>query len=362
MTRKILILYTSVTIGHKSIAENIGWHLKKAGFDVKLYDAHQVEEGKLAKRGTKVNEFLMLKLPLLWKWLYDSKLFADLTLPLRIKVARKHHQKTLELINKLSPDVVITTQVTASGVMAYLKQHNLYKGKFGIAFSDFHFHPYWVYGQADFFLANIEEQKQEMVKLRISAHKIFVCGLTLKPKVEVDAQAVKNKFNIQSSQKVVLIASGSLGSGIDENLIQRLSQKPNIRVIAVCGRNKAAFEKLHQKFTHTSATILGFHSPMDELYAIADIFLTKPGALSVSEALRFYLPILITHELPGGERHNSDYLLSRRLIMNQTADVFESAMAELETGWFKKQLINNTYLQELFNREQEVVKAVSLKA
>ncbi len=54
--KKILIFYTSVGLGHKSIAENIGWYLEQpvspgasrggAGFEVKFADIGKVQEGK----------------------------------------------------------------------------------------------------------------------------------------------------------------------------------------------------------------------------------------------------------------------------------------------------------------------------
>ena len=36
--KKILILYTSHTHGHKAVAENIGFYLEQAGYEVKLSD------------------------------------------------------------------------------------------------------------------------------------------------------------------------------------------------------------------------------------------------------------------------------------------------------------------------------------
>ncbi len=45
LNRKIIILYTSIGLGHKYIALNIGYHLEKAGFEVKYHDVLELQTG-----------------------------------------------------------------------------------------------------------------------------------------------------------------------------------------------------------------------------------------------------------------------------------------------------------------------------
>ena len=356
--KKILILYTSIGLGHKSIAENIGYHLSATGHEVVLQDAHKVEEGSLARSGTRLYNFLINRLPFVWQWLHDTQWFISATLPYRLWVAGRNYHKTLKLLEEIKPDLVICVQATPSAIMAYLRQKNLYQGKFGIAFSDFYLHRYWLYNQADFYLANIEEQKQEMVALGILPEKIFVCGMMLKPQTQVNPGAVKQKLNIGHDEQIVLMGSGSLGTGVDESLISQFLNHKKIKVIVVCGKNRQMQEKLAKTFASGNVTVLGYYFPMDELYAISGVFITKPGGLSASEALRWRLPILVSHYLPGGERHNYEYLLQNGLVMPQTTDLVGPALEELETGRFKKSLNGNNNLRNLFNKEETMVRAV----
>ncbi len=345
--QKILILYTSVGLGHKTIAENLGRKLFEAGFEVKLEDILKVEAGKLVSVSKKIHEFVNRSLPWLWSFLYKSKGFTSLTLRFRTKIASKHSQSTLNLINEFKPDAVIATQTTASAAMAFLKTSGLYKGLFGIAFSDFHLHRYWLYKEADFYLANIEEQKMEMLKFGIKAEKIFVCGMSMPKAVDVNKQEVKNKFGIEDREKVCLIASGSLGYGIDEKLIADLSKQRNLRLVVVCGKNQTVYEKIKKIVSNTSVVVLGFYSPMAELYAIANLFISKPGGLSVSESLNYNLPIIIQHMLPGQEELNYEYLVKRQLVLPKPVNLQQAVCSELDTGAFALQLKNNPFVKEL---------------
>jgi processive 1,2-diacylglycerol beta-glucosyltransferase len=178
MKKKILVLYTSSGYGHKKIGENIA-DVLKTEHDVDVIDLFAVVGGKLASRGTKAYLFVLKNLPGLWEFFYTNKLFLYATLPLRTVVARFKAMQVANLIINKHYDVIITTQVTASAIVSYLKKKDMYQGRFVVTFSDFHLHPYWLFDNVDFYLANVQEQKDEMVAQGIRAEKIAVCGITI---------------------------------------------------------------------------------------------------------------------------------------------------------------------------------------
>lgn len=357
MAKKVLIFYTSVGLGHKYIAENIGSQLEEAGLEVRLEDISKVQAGKFSKIVIPTHRFINNRLPFFWSWLYKSRMVNALISPLRLPLAAKNFEPVRKLIAEYQPDAVITTQTTASAVLAYLKKKRIYTKPFGIAFSDFHLHRFWLYDQADFYLANIQEQKEEMVSLGIEEKKIFVCGMTLKPRLEVDVQAVKQKLGITAGEKVVLMGSGSLGTGFDEGLIKNIAALEKVKVIVVCGKNEIYKNYLMKKFTQGNIVIFGFYSPMSELYAVADIYVGKPGGLTTSEALSWGLPLLVTHWLPGQEELNIKYLKSRSLVI-LAEDAVAQVKQEIASGEFKKQLQNNPYVGRLVRSEVRAKTAV----
>ncbi len=83
-------------------------------------------------------------------------------------------------------------------------------------------------------------------------------------------------------------------------------------IVVVCGRNEDARRRLTaiRPPGHHRAKILGFTDRMREkLMAVADLLVTKPGGLTVSEALACGLPMALVSPIPGQEERNSDYLL-----------------------------------------------------
>lgn len=319
-TGKILILYTSIGLGHKYIALNIAYHLEQAGFEIKLEDVLKVQSGVMVNVGEWFHSLINRRFPFVWRWLYFSKAFANVTMPFRVPLAGSNSENIQKAAKEFQPDMIISTQTSASAPVAYMKQHGMFNGKFVIAFSDYHFHPYWFYEQADFYLVNIKEQKDALVKLGVAEEKISVCGITLKPSVMVDKESVKQRLGL-TGKDVVLMSSGSLGIGFPESLLLQYAEelkktKSSVQLVVTCGKNEAMKKHLEEEVVkrNLNVTVLGFYEPMAELFAITNVFLTKPGGLTVAEALRDRVPMLTTHFLPGQEELNYEYLISKKLM------------------------------------------------
>jgi processive 1,2-diacylglycerol beta-glucosyltransferase len=353
------------------IAENIGYHLSENGYDVKLADILQVQEGAWVKFGTWLHRLLNKRAPVLWRFLYryGHVIFS----PLRTVVASTNYGETKKIIDAFQPDIVITTQTTASAVVSYLKGQGLYTGSFAIAFSDYHFHPYWLYPHCDLYLANIPEQKTEMERLGVPSSSVAVCGMTLKPKIRVTVSEVRKKFGIPEDSKVVLFSSGSLGTSFDlswlMNTAAALASNNNIHVLIVCGKNEPMHQALLQSNTLPNIHILGFYEPMGELYAIADLMVGKAGGLSLAETWQYGLPVIVTHYLPGQEEYNYEYVKQRSLVIEgiekrlpiPSEKLISKIIEELQSRAVKKSLLDNEHLLDLIQdnpRKSRIFSAV----
>ncbi len=360
MNKKILILYTSIGLGHKYIAFNMAFHLERAGFEIRLADVLQVQSGPMVKIGEWFHSLINRRFPFVWRWLYFSKVFSKATMWLRVPLAGRNLGNIKKQIDDFQPDIVIATQTSASAPMAYMKQHKMFNGKFVIAFSDYHFHPYWFYKEADYYLVNIQEQVRDLQKFGVPQDKISVCGITLKPYEPVDPEVVKQKLSVQGKD-VVLMSSGSLGIGFSEKLMLSYAEElkkinSNYELVVVCGKNEEMRAHLAGEAIEKQLpmTVLGFYEPMAELYSITKVFLTKPGGLTVAEALRDNVQMLITHFLPGQEELNYEYLTSRHLMHpipdGMSAKILAQVTDKIATGKIRVETSNS---EEITQKNKE---------
>lgn len=367
MNKKILILYTSVGLGHKFIALNLGFHLRKAGFEVLEHDILQVQEGAMVDFGVWLHSLINRRFPFVWRWLYFSNLVNAIGLPLRVPLAKTNSENLLKIVDEFKPDVILSTQTTGSAATASLIEQKKFDGKFVIAFSDFHLHKFWLYDQAGVYIANIPEQKAEMIKLGIPAEKIFVCGITLQPKPEVQELELKQQLGIPAQDKLVVFGSGSLGIGFDEDLLVDYlelltSVQEDLSVVVLCGKNSLLKNKL-DGLKIPKVFPQGFFEKPSRLYQIADCLVTKPGGLTISEALQAKCKILITHTLPGQEEPNYDYLLTRNLVYPfpdpLTSENLVEQTLRVITDSRPQESASSDQITQNGHEGEEVVKAIS---
>lgn len=105
----------------------------------------------------------------------------------------------------------------------------------------------------------------------------------------------------------LLMMCGSMGCGPMKQLTELLSHRlePNCEISIVCGTNMGLHQKLEQKYrSHPNIHIHGFVQNMNTLMDSADLFLTKPGGLSTSEALAKALPMVLIDAVAGCEAYN----------------------------------------------------------
>jgi processive 1,2-diacylglycerol beta-glucosyltransferase len=77
----------------------------------------------------------------------------------------------------------------------------------------------------------------------------------------------------------------------------------------VAGRNEELRRELAVQDRKHPTHVLGFVTNMNELMAVSDLIISKPGGLTSSEALALGKPLFILNPIPGQEAANSDFLL-----------------------------------------------------
>ena len=138
--------------------------------------------------------------------------------------------------------------------------------------------------------------------LKVVPEKITVTGIPTDEKFSWrrDKGEMRRKLGLQENIFTVLVATGSFGIGPIEKIIAAIH---NIQVIVVCGHNKNLFARL-SRAKKDLVKVFGLVNNMDELMAASDVMVTKPGGLSICEALASHLPMIFFNAIPGQETGN----------------------------------------------------------
>jgi len=252
-------------------------------------------------------------LPSLYGYLYQ-KTRSDSKLSFLLKRFRQASlQRLLELIQEEKPTVLVSTFPPASAAISLLKAKQMTELMAVTVITDHSDHSYWLHPYTDLYLVGSQEVKTALQQKMVPGSKVVVTGIPIRPSYSMlhNKEELRSKFGIASSSFVVLVMGGGFGM-IDDEFVEQLQSNrfpPNVQFVFICGRNAGLLQRMSEIFQGSRHVILkGFVDAVHEWMAIADVLITKPGGLTVSEALAVQLPMVLIEPRPGQERDNADYL------------------------------------------------------
>lgn len=314
---KILIVSASVGDGHTQAALAIKAALEnRQPAAVKVVDFMAGENSYL---NTLVKE-AYLKLIDIFPDMYDLLYrFSQMPLPgskvqSLMSIAMK--RSMLKLINAYRPDAVICTHPFPCGAAAYLKRtHQINLPLMGVI-TDYAIHRFWCYQETDLYFVATPELRHQLAGQGIALSRIHASGIPVAPQFshtlnQAHQAAFRQALGFSGHQPVLLVMGGGLGLGDLAEAVLAIDALPlPFNLVVVAGRNAALRRSLAAKargFAHPTK-VLGYTRHIPELMSAADLLITKPGALTISEALARRLPQLLYQAIPGQEEENAAYV------------------------------------------------------
>lgn len=313
--KKILIFYGSYGGGHLSAAKSIRSYLKEnySDYEIEMVDCIEYINKYVNKVTTSAYKELAKKAPWAWKRVYkDSK---DGALAKISTTSNKVMAHKLNLyIQEFAPDLIISTHPFSTQMCGFLKKKGKITCKIATILTDYQIHEQWLEFSEyqDYFFVSNDQMKKDMCKKGIEQNKVFVTGIPVSNRFlkEYNREEVCKLFNLNPNNDVVLFfAGGEFGLGRNATVIMlkaliRLFSK--LQVIAISGKNQKMNAKFKQLVEATESSdrikIVEFTDKVPELMSISKFVITKPGGLTITEALTSHLPILIINPIPRSRR------------------------------------------------------------
>ncbi|MGE7186134.1 MGDG synthase family glycosyltransferase [Peribacillus sp. NPDC006672] len=221
-------------------------------------------------------------------------------------------KKMEQLIDEENPDLIVCTHGFPSQILSQLKL----KGKCSVpiinVYTDFFINNVWGSKGIDFHFIPSQELKEKLLsKNQIPKHSMMVTGIPVHEEITKKASGLKN-----ADRPKVLISGGNSGLGGILNLAGELKKSTNFDYFVLCGNNKKLFDEIKTwDVAHIKPLpYISSRSEMNKLYEEVDVIVTKPGGVTISEALRKRLPIFVHSMLPGQEEINLQYLKDYKLV------------------------------------------------
>jgi len=315
---KIFIIHAPAGAGHKSATLAIKDAFDKAntGYDVRVIDSLQYANRFFRSSYVWGYNFMVSRAPFLWTF---SFYFTDFK-PLRplIRSARRminfiNGHKLYSFIRKEKPDCIVATHFFATEIISNLKMSKLYDGKLITCVTDYGVHDFWISSQVDIYVVASEYTKNELIDKGIQAERIRVLGIPVQEKFtkRLERPEAAEKLGLKEELFTVLIIGGGLGVGPIPQMVETIAGTSEpFQLIVVCGRNEGLFKRIEEIAKGSKIRIkpYGFTDKVNELMDASDVMISKPGGLSISEAMVKGVPMIVNTFIPGQEENNLMFL------------------------------------------------------
>lgn len=320
---KIFIVHASAGAGHKGAAEAIKDAFDRAdsGHYVRVIDSLDYTNRFFKKAYPRGYNFLVSRAPFLWGWFFyltDFRLFHPFVRAGRLIGNFINGFDFYQLIIKEKPDCIISTHFLPTEIISNLKALKIYNGKHITCITDYGIHSFWVSKNVDNYAVASEYSKKELIKKGVNAERIKIVGIPIHNKFTKNLsknEAVK-KLGLKKGLFNILITGGGLGVGPIAELVSVISKcNYPFQLIVVCGNNKRLVDEIKGLSVNSrvSMNVYGFVDNINEFMDASDIIISKPGGLTVSEALAKGLPILVPSYINGHEEKNLRFLEQNNL-------------------------------------------------
>ncbi len=323
--QRILVLSVSAGAGHTRAAEALCAEARAnfPGVEARHVDVMTLVPASFRRLYADSYIRIVERHPSVWAYLYHASdrmprdaLFAKA----RRAVERLNTRQLRETIRDFSPDHLICTHFLPAELLAHEIRRGRIAAPVWVQVTDFDLHRLWVQpGMRGYFAAS-EEIAFRMAARGIAPENVFATGIPIMPAFaqRLDRAECARELGVDPAKTTLLVMTGGAGLAGGAALIERLAALPgDFQIVALAGRNERLLADYRKLAAANPGRLfpLGFTTAIERVMATADLAVTKPGGLTVSECLALGLPMLLAAPIPGQEERNADYLAEQGVAL-----------------------------------------------
>lgn len=348
---RVLILTAKTGGGHMRAAQALEAVIKERDpeNEVLTVDGLDYVNPYFNKAVVKGYKFSAMKLPKMYGMLYRASNNDSSTYKLVQRTNSHFAKKFIPLLSEFKPDIMVSTHPFMSIMCSRLREKVITNIPLVSIITDFAPHASYINPCVSEYIVSSDQMVDELEKMGVDRNIIHPVGIPIPPIFfEKDDQRDEHikALGFDPSLHTVLVMAGSFGVTDILKIYENLNEIDDVdfNIIVITGRNQKLFNafntiinnnpemrvgdiqvnfEVHDdtlrrdtKLRLTKKTkLIYFTDEVHKFMHIADLIITKPGGLTVTESLASCLPMVLFKGIPGQETDNTEYLTSNNLAL-----------------------------------------------
>lgn len=320
-----LILSCGTGGGHNSAGAAVAEELIRRSFSVETLDPYSLAGDGVAHKVGNAYIKLIQKSPRTFGLLYGAAQGVR-NIPFHSPVYWANALIAERMAAYLSHrhfDVAVMPHLFPAEIFTYMKEHGYNVPKSVFIATDYTCIPFTEETCCDYYITPSPLLSEDFIRRGIPADKLRPFGIPVRSQFHnpgTKAQARK-RLALDATQPYILLSGGSIGAGKLEGAIACLLQSAQFQIIAICGNNDALYARLSRQYAGCKKLQLIKSTPdIADYMRACDLYISKPGGLSSTEAAVMGIPLAHYSPIPGCESFNMQFFTEHGMALRADKD------------------------------------------
>ena len=238
-------------------------------------------------------------------------------------------------------DCIVMTHMFPAQMLSHLAQNQCDLPKTILIATDYTCIPFFGETACDYYGIPTPDLEDEFASKGIPREKILAYGIPVSMAFTEAVSRVESRETPgwSGNGKYILLSGGSMGAGQIMEAVAVLKEfldaNQEYQLTIICGSNQKLYERITEQYSGEERIhILGYTDKMAVYLKAADVFITKPGGLSSTEAAVCGIPLIHLSPIPGCETSNAQYFSGHgmSLYVSQPGQELLDALDTLRDG------------------------------
>ena len=211
-------------------------------------------------------------------------------------------------------DAIVTSHLFPAEILTYLRLHGTPVPKTIFITTDYTCIPFMEECVCDAYVIPAKELTGDFISRGIPEDRIYPLGIPVRQsfRQNITREQAKEALGLDPDKRYLLVSGGSIGAGKLEKalaLLCDITKGTAFSPIVICGNNASVLGHLEKRYG-SQVRLLGKTDQMAEYLRACDLYFTKPGGLSTTEAAVMEVPLALLPPIPGCETRNRRFYTS----------------------------------------------------
>ena len=307
-----LILSCGTGGGHDAAGAAVAQALAARGHAVRTLNPYTLKGGRIADAVNNAYIHLVQRAPSAFGVAYSlGNAYRRLPIPSPVYQLNRQMEPALEqYLDEARPDAIVATHLFPAEILTNMKRRGRPVPPTYFIATDYTCIPFTEETDCDRYIIPAGELTEEFTARGIPAERIRPLGIPVRPQFArtEDRAAVRARLGLEPDRKYILAAGGSMGAGQIGLVVSLLLKRygGSAGLVVVCGSNESLYQSIRGTYG-AQCQVLGFTDRMADYMKGCDLFLSKPGGLSSTEAAVVGSALVHITPIPGCESRNMEF-------------------------------------------------------